>query len=166
MVTGEVVDKRDDDILAIVTVQLNAAPIDLQSSRESQRSLTKTEGDLVELSYSEGNYEIGRTYAFFITDTPEDTLAIYGHDVETDEPADEFGDNQGWAGQPPLSVLDCLVEAQGNSGALPRLDAAVQAATESNQRPDGLMSDHLEACEYPNSQPQQPTTSEAPPPPP
>ncbi len=167
MVTGEVVDKRDGEILEIITVELSATPIDLQSSRQNQRSLTRTAGDRLELSYSEGNYEVGRTYAFFITDTPEDTLAIYGHDVDNDEPADEFGDNEGWAGQPPKKVLDCLVQAQGNSGPLPRLDAAVQAAIESNQDPQGLMSAPLTSCEYPNSeQEQQTTTSDSPPPPP
>ncbi len=167
MVTGEVVDKRDGGILEILMVELDAAPVDLQSSRQNQRSLTRTQGDVLELSYSEGSYEVGRTYAFFITDTPEDTLAIYGHDVDNDQPADEFGDDEGWAGQSPKQVLDCLVQAQDNSGPVPRLDAAVQAAIESNQDPQGLMSAPLTACEYPDSkQEQQTTTSDSPPPPP
>lgn len=149
MVRGEVVDKRDGDRFGeTVTVRLDADPVDLGSTRVSQTSLELGLGDELEISYSEGNYREGRSYAFFITDTPDDTLGIYGHDLETDEPADEFDDNTGFADVAPIDVLDCLVRSQGNDGELPRLAAAVQAATSSNQL--GVLSPELEACEYPD----------------
>jgi len=152
MIRGEVVNKREADGFAFVTVQLDEAPIDLQAGRANQRSLAKVPGDALELLHSDGNFEVGRTYAFFITDGPEDTFTTYGHDVDSDEPADDFDDNAGWAGQSPLDVLDCLVAAHGNTGPNPRLAAAVQAATESNQAPGAnVLSAQLEACEYPKS---------------
>jgi len=125
MVRGQVLDKRDGERFGeVVTIQLDAAPVDLGSWRTNQRSLELLVGDELQITYSEGNYREGKSYAFFISDNPDDTLGLYGHDIETDEPADEFEDNLGGAGVAPIDVLDCLVATQGNVGDLPRLSGA------------------------------------------
>lgn len=150
MVRGEVLDKRDGVRFGeTVTVRLDADPVDLGSGRADQLSLDLRSGDEINISYSEGNYREGQSYAFFIVDSEGDALGLYGHDLDRDEPAREFGDNKGFADVAPIDVLDCLVERQGNEGPLPRLAAAVQAAIESNEAGPDQLSESLDACEYP-----------------
>lgn len=149
VVRGEVLDKRDGSTSAEeVTIRLDGEPVDLRSSRDGQVSLQLNPGDELVLVYSEGNYKVGRSYAFFVVDTPEQSLALYGHDLDSDEPAKEFDDNEGYANVKPIDVLDCLVESQRNEGDLPRLQAASQAIRDSNEL--GVMSPALRSCEFPD----------------
>ncbi len=151
VVKGTVTDIDDHELdgVKVATVKMSEIILLEASGREpyEERILALAPGDEVTLIFSEGEYDKGESYAFFTGGWGIDEMsALYGHHLQDDKPAKEFGDNESYAGNSPADVLDCLVDALNFEGDGARLEVMIDVITRSNRI--GEETPELTECEY------------------